>query len=190
VALPLLQSYGKRKGDALKGSEVRDIVTDYVKKNELQDPVRKGVVRLDVVLCHVTRSDESEMKWEQLFQLVVAGMTRAHEVRWPDGRCEVRKGAPELIKLDVVQRGSNKKVTVVQNLELFGVDPAEFAGRVQKGVSCSTTVTADPSKSKNKTLDQVTAQGNQVDFIGALLRDRYQIAARYIEGLDKAPKRK
>jgi len=59
------------------------------------------------------------------------------------------------------------QATVVYNLETYGIDPQYFASTVQRGVACSVTVS--PRLAKPKEI-QVMVQGNQIHYIGQLLR--------------------
>ncbi|XP_052685592.1 eukaryotic translation initiation factor 2D-like [Crassostrea angulata] len=97
----------------------------------------------------------------------------------------IRKGKMEEITLNVFQRGSNKKVTTVDNLDVFGLDLKEFAHAIQIAIQCSCTVS---QSSSNKM--QVVIQGNQIAFVADLLTGKYRIPKKYIKGLGKAPKGK
>ena len=57
-------------------------------------------------------------------------------------------------------------MTVIENLDQFGIDPKEFGHTVQVKVACSASVT--PSQQKNKG-PQVVIQGNQISCAGDLL---------------------
>ena len=62
------------------------------------------------------------------------------------------------------------QITMVLNLPVFGVDPAEFAHRCQVGVAASTSVGEAPNRPPGTS--QVMVQGNQIRFIGKLLQGR------------------
>jgi translation initiation factor 1 (eIF-1/SUI1) len=57
-------------------------------------------------------------------------------------------------------------VTLIENVETYGIDPAEFAHHVQISLACSTAVTPLPGKGKGQ---QVMVQGNQINYIATLL---------------------
>jgi translation initiation factor 2D len=61
------------------------------------------------------------------------------------------------------------QVTLIHNLEVYGIDLGEFAHSVQKGVACSTSVTPLPGKQQGK---EVLVQGNQIHYIEQLLTGR------------------
>jgi translation initiation factor 2D len=186
AVLPLLT--GRRKGEALLAHEVRQHVTDYVRANNLQHPDNKSLVRLDATLCDavVPRGDYVEvLRWDELIDRCLAKMSAVHRVTFTGCEPRIHRGHIEPISLDVQQRGANKKVTVIRNLETYGIDLEQFASTVQKGVACSTSV--GPQTGKPKCL-QVNVQGNQINYIGQLLHDKYQLPLKYISGLEKAPK--
>lgn len=55
-------------------------------------------------------------------------------------------------------------MTLVCNLEVYGIDPTEFAHIVQKAVACSTNVLVG-----GKNGAEVMVQGNQINYIVRLL---------------------
>ena len=50
-----------------------------------------------------------------------------------------RKGKLEPVKLTVALRTGNKKVTLVDNLEMYFISPTELAHTIQKVVAASST---------------------------------------------------
>ncbi|TRY65340.1 hypothetical protein DNTS_017860 [Danionella cerebrum] len=187
---PLFLDSQKKKGTAMKACEVRNIITEYVKKNELVNEVNKNYVQINPTLCDclLEKSEYHEvemLKWDDLFSRTLLKMQVCHEVRFPGQRPVVKKGQMEPIELSVASRGSNKKVTVIKNLEAFGLDPAVVANTLQHQVQASCVLQDSPG-AKNRVLVQI--QGNQVQHVGKLLLDRYQIPRKYVQGLEKAPK--
>ncbi|KHJ83146.1 hypothetical protein OESDEN_17157, partial [Oesophagostomum dentatum] len=74
AVLPVLRSRGNfSKGQLLESTEVREIVTDYVKKEELH--CGKSV-KLDPILAQVTRINEESTDWNTLIQKVQSKMTK------------------------------------------------------------------------------------------------------------------
>ncbi|XP_054465568.1 eukaryotic translation initiation factor 2D [Anoplopoma fimbria] len=187
---PLFLDAKKRKGTILQPAEVRDIVTEYVKDNELVDENNKNYVTINPTLCDclLEKSEYQEvesLKWDDLFSRALARMQECYEVVFP-GHAPVRKkGHIEPIEISVASRGSNKKVTLIKNLDVYGLDPAVVATALQRRVQASSVLQPIPG-SKDKVLVQI--QGNQIHQVGNLLLDHYQIPRKYIQGLEKAPK--
>jgi hypothetical protein len=57
------------------------------------------------------------------------------------------------------------QVTLINNLELYGINNQEFARECQHGVAASTSISSVPGKKSQ----QLLVQGNQVLFVGNLL---------------------
>ncbi|XP_026868038.2 eukaryotic translation initiation factor 2D [Electrophorus electricus] len=187
---PLFQDAHRKKGAVLQASEVRTIITDYVKRNDLVLESNKSYVSINPVLCDclLEKSEYQDvelLKWEDLLSRVLSRMQACHQLLFPGQVPVVRKGQVEPIDINVASRGSNKKVTIIKNLEGFGMDPVVVAETLQHRVQAS-YVLHDIPGAKDRQLVQI--QGNQVQHVGKLLLEQYQIPRKYIQGLDKAPK--
>ncbi|XP_035236797.1 eukaryotic translation initiation factor 2D [Anguilla anguilla] len=187
---PLFEDSQKRKGAVLSAGEVRTIITEYVKKNELVDEINKNYVTINPILCDclLEKSEYQEvdkLKWDDLFSRTLDRMQHCHQLVFPGRQPIIRKGHLEPIDLSVASRGSNKKVTLIKNLELYGLDPAAIAGVLQHRVQASTVLHPIPG-SKDRVMIQI--QGNQVQQAGKLLLDQYQVPRKYIQGLEKVQK--
>ncbi|KAM9786213.1 eukaryotic translation initiation factor 2D [Neosynchiropus ocellatus] len=187
---PLFKDSNKRKGTVLQPAEVRSIVTEYVKRNELVEENNKNYVTINPTLCDCLL-EKSEyqgieaLKWDDLFSRTLGRMQECYQVVFPGQTPVVKKGHIEPIDISVASRGSNKKVTLIKNLEAYGLDPAAVAAALQRRVQASSVLQPVPG-AKDKVLVQI--QGNQIQHVGTLLLDLFQIPRKYIQGLDKAPK--
>ncbi|XP_077981383.1 eukaryotic translation initiation factor 2D-like [Glandiceps talaboti] len=190
LTLPVFQFAGYKKGAWLKQQEVRSIITEYIKINNLVD---KSQVALDPVLTDaLLKKGEyhiSHLKWDELFQRCYKAMGNGYHITFPLQPAirdtGVKKGKIPAINITVEQRTGNKKVTLVQNLETFGIEPKAFGHKVQVNVAASTSLTPVAGKTNSQ---QVLIQGNQINYIAQLLLDEFQIPRKYIQGLEKAPK--
>ncbi|XP_040074013.2 eukaryotic translation initiation factor 2D [Ixodes scapularis] len=178
------------KGDALAPEDVRAVLRNYVKENELQDPTDKRMVQMDPTLSDVAGTSELRLSWEELGSRVMSRMQFAHEVRLPGREPVVHRGALAPIAITVAQRTGNKKVTLVEGLETYGIDPQRLAHEVQVGVAASTSLTP-VSRGGNKQVLQLLVQGNQVVFLERLLTGpSYGVPRRLLKGLENAPTKK
>ncbi|XP_070563813.1 eukaryotic translation initiation factor 2D-like [Ptychodera flava] len=190
VTLPLFQAIGYKKGAWLTQQEIRSVITEYVKNNELVD--KSQVVmnpQLTDALLNKNEYDVTHLRWDELFQRCYNQMGSGYQITFP-GQPQlkdagVKKGKLPVINITTEQRTGNKKVTLVQNLEIFGIDAKSFAHKVQVGVAASTSIVAIAGKSAGS---QVLIQGNQINYVAQLLLDEYKIPRKYIHGLEKAPK--
>lgn len=76
-----------------------------------------SMVKVDAVLhdALVAKGDYVEtMRWDDLVTRCLARMTHVHCVTFAGAETKVHRGRLEPIELDVVQRGSNKKVVAPQ----------------------------------------------------------------------------
>ncbi|XP_062998856.1 eukaryotic translation initiation factor 2D [Elgaria multicarinata webbii] len=187
---PLFQESGYKKGHTLSSSEVRSAVINYVKINELVDETNKNFVNVNPVLCDclLNKSEQNEiskLKWDDLVSRCLDQLQPFHQVTFFGHEPIVRKGNIDPIEITIAQRSSNKKVTIIKNLELYGLDPQALANILQQKVQASATITALPG-TKDRT--QVQIQGNQIHHLAKLLLEDYHIPRKYIQGLEKAPK--
>uniref|UniRef100_A0A8C0CCS6 Eukaryotic translation initiation factor 2D n=1 Tax=Balaenoptera musculus TaxID=9771 RepID=A0A8C0CCS6_BALMU len=186
----LFQESGHKKGSILEGSEVRTIVINYAKKNDLVDADNKNLVKLDPILCDcILEKGEQhtvmKLPWDSLLNRCLEKLQPAYQVTFPGQEPIVKKGKICPIDITLAQRASNKKVTVVRNLEAYGLDPCSVATILQQRCQASTTVTPAPG---TKDILQVQIQGNQIHHLGRLLLEEYRLPRKHIQGLEKAPK--
>uniref|UniRef100_A0A5G2QAN8 Eukaryotic translation initiation factor 2D n=1 Tax=Sus scrofa TaxID=9823 RepID=A0A5G2QAN8_PIG len=184
----LFQESGHKKGSILEGGEVRTIVISYAKKHDLVDADNKNLVKLDPILCDcILEKNEQhtvmKLPWDSLLSRCLEKLQPAYQVTFPGQEPIVKKGKICPIDITLAQRASNKKVTVVRNLEAYGLDPYSVAAILQQRCQASTTVTPAPGAKDSL---QVQIQGNQVHHLGRLLLDEYQLPRKYIQGLEKA----
>lgn len=187
---PLFLDAKKRKGTVLQPAEVRGIITDFIRKNELVDENNKNYVIINPTLCDCLLEkseyqDVEALKWDDVFSRALDKMQQCHQLVFPGHAPIVKKGNIEPIDISVASRGSNKKVTLIKNLEVYGLDPTAVSTALQHRVQASSVLNPVPG-SKDKVIVQI--QGNQVQQIGKLLLDQYHIPPKYIHGLDKATK--
>ncbi|KAH7971059.1 hypothetical protein HPB49_018468 [Dermacentor silvarum] len=175
------------KGHALGLDEVKATIRSYVKENELQDPDDKSLVQMDPRLSDAAACSSEKLSWEELFSRVLSRMQPAHEVTPAGGGPPVvHRGALPFISFTVAQRTGNKKVTLVEGLETYGIDVAHLAHEVQVGVAASTTLTTLANGKQ-----QLLVQGNQVVFLEKLLTGpSYGVPRKYLKGLEQAPGKK
>lgn len=186
----LFQESGHKKGSVLEGSEVRAIIINYAKKNDLVDADNKNLVKLDPVLCDCLLEKHEQhtvmkLPWDSLVTRCLEKLQPAYQVTFPGQEPVVKKGKICPIDITLAQRASNKKVTVVRNLEAYGLDPGSVAAILQQRCQASTTITPAPGAKDSL---QVQIQGNQVHHLGRLLLEEYHLPRKYIQGLEKAPK--
>ncbi|CAG9571463.1 unnamed protein product [Danaus chrysippus] len=175
-----------KKGTPLSASEVRVTLTEYIKSHELVAPQRGSVV-LDATLAKVTgRRPEEVMKREEVMSCVLARMTAATETCFADGTQRLSKVRLQPISMQVVMRSGNKKVTLVSNLQDYGLELSCLTRQWQAGAGAACGVTRSPG-SKH---DQLMIQGDQTHFVAKMLIEKYGLPKKFLEGADKALNKK
>ncbi|XP_076245735.1 eukaryotic translation initiation factor 2D [Calliopsis andreniformis] len=180
--LPVLSKFGYEKGDVMRRAEIRKCFTEYVKKENLQDG---KVLKLNPQLAGImrTKADQETVSMEDGINKFIGRMTHMHEVTLA-GKTLLHTGKLEPIDMRVTVRSGGKKVTLVNNLETFGINSKDFSKECQS-IGASATITDEPGK---KT-PSVLVQGNQILYVYKLLTEKYQIKKNYIRGLEFAPKK-
>ncbi|XP_043279132.1 eukaryotic translation initiation factor 2D [Venturia canescens] len=181
--LPILSKFGYEKGDIMKRLEIRKCFTDYVKKENLQDG---KILKLDPTIAGILRTKENQitLTMEDGINKFIGRMTHVHEITFAGTRI-LHTGKLDPIDITVTTRASNKKVTLINNLEAFGIKLEAFSKECQ-GIGASATIIDVPGK---KT-PSVLVQGNQVIYVYKLLTEKYKINKNYIKGLEFAPKKR
>ncbi|XP_017687620.1 PREDICTED: eukaryotic translation initiation factor 2D [Lepidothrix coronata] len=188
--VPLFQESGHGKGSVLSSNEVRDIIINYVKTNELVDESNKNLVKVNAILCDclLEKSEQDEIShltWDDLLSRCLERLQPFHQVTFVGQEPVVRKGYIAHIDITIAQRSSNKKVTIIKNLEPYGLDPQCVANTLQQKAQASATLNPVPGR---KDRVQVQIQGNQIHHLAKILLEEYQLPRKYIRGLEKAPK--
>uniref|UniRef100_A0A0R3RME8 SUI1 domain-containing protein n=1 Tax=Elaeophora elaphi TaxID=1147741 RepID=A0A0R3RME8_9BILA len=170
------------KGSLVDKAQARRIITTYVKSN---NPNMEGKLILpnDNLLISLLGSREP-VDWNTLLQKIISKMTKTYIITWADGRQLTRKLALPKITFKIESRAGNKKVTFVNNLSIYGIDPKKFCREIQTGVATSAVV----NNSAECEGLQILVQGNQISFISNLL-SKYGIEKKHMIGLELAPKK-
>lgn len=185
--LPIFSLYSNRLGAELSPASVKKVISDYVNNKNLHIGGDTSKVQCDDVLAKavlgVLPAEPLVLVWDDLLKRVMARMLDTSSLPPPKIHKE-DKGKLTPIDIQTATRTGNKKVTLISNLEIYGVDVAEFAKECQRGVAASTTI--NPLQGRKGV--QLQIQGNQVRFISQLLHDKYKVPLANMRGLDKAPK--
>lgn len=175
--------YNLANGQGAEKAQLKKLVKDYVCKNKLQDAKNPQLVHCNDVLAALCGGNVSQVEFDRVFAAILARMKHSFEMRQ---KSEVKSSKNPIIQMQLATRSGNKKVTLVNNLEAFGIRMGEFEKACKIGVAASTTVT----KLANQKGEQLLVQGNQVKFIHKLLTETYKIPSKNIVGIDLAKKEK
>lgn len=103
---------------------------------------------------------------------VFENLQPAYQVTFPGQEPIIKKGKLCPIDITLVLKTYNKKVTVVRNLETYGLDPCSVAAILQQRCQASTIVSPAPGAKDSL---QVQVQGNQIHHLGQLLLEEYRL---------------
>lgn len=185
----LFNSLGVADGKAIDKLEIKNYVKDYVSRNKLISPTSKEVILNDVLveICIGQRENEEPilMPVDKIISIVQSQMDETFEMRSQAGG-QGKGGKKSVIQITTATRMGNKKVTLVNNLDAFGVNIESFSKACKIGVQASTAMTKVPGTN----ISQFQIQGNHVRFIYNLLTDTYKIPRNDISGLEFAKKEK
>lgn len=107
-----------KKGSELNSKDIRQLITSYVKENQLQNGrnVTLDPILTDVMTAGNTSSGKSNaavpntLAVDEIVQSVTRSMTKGYCIKYYDGRVLKRKGDLPCIRLHVAQKAANKKV--------------------------------------------------------------------------------
>lgn len=178
-----------KNGEGIESAQVKKYLKDYVCNNKLQDPLNIRTIRTDDMLRKMCQLDETTLsiQFDDLLSLTTSQMEHNYAMR---NRNELKtSGKQNVIKMTLATRCGNKKVTLIDHLEMFGIRLTEFAQACKVGVAASTSIIR-PDCPGNHNKGQLMVQGNQIRFVHKLLTETYKIPPKFITGLDLAVKEK
>jgi len=188
--LKLFKTANISKGTGMTTQEIRQVLTDYVKANQLKSS-SPGMVVLDELLGDIVMAKgdngSKELRWEELMQYIVGKMSPGYSLQFQGEPACNFKGKLDPVELTTATRSGNKKVTLINNLDTYQIDPVEFAHKCQVYLSVGTTSHPAPNR---KSGTEVMIQGNHVGYAAKLLLEEYKIPKKYVKGIENAGKPK
>lgn len=189
---PLFAHFSIGNGDGIEVANVKKLLKEYVCQNKLQSPLNSRMINLNPLLgkiCDVPAVDEKKstasISFDELLSIVMLKMIHSYEMR-NKNEIKTAGGKKATIQMTLATRSGNKKVTLVNGLESFGIRISEFDKACRVGVAASTAIT----KVAHQKGEQFMVQGNQIRFIHKLLTNTYKIPSKNIIGLELAKKEK
>lgn len=179
----LFANFNHPVGEKLVEKQIKDHVKDYVSRNKL---LNKSIHKVELNDVLMEASDrEGAISMDDLANAVQANMDATFEMRTQD-KIPTKGGKKPVIHITTATRTGNKKVTIISNLDMYGINIPEFAKAIKIGVAASTCMTEVPGYK----IEQLLVQGNQVKFVFDLLTQTYKIPRGSITGLEFAVKEK
>ncbi|KAH8311841.1 hypothetical protein KR044_008241 [Drosophila immigrans] len=163
-----------KRGEGIPVAQVKKIVREYVSKHAGIHPLTK-LVQPDEVLRELCGNREGTLS--EITSIITSKMEHSYQM------CSGKdtSGKPQ-IQMSLATRSGNKKVTLVSNIEAYGIIMAELIKLCKQGAAASTTIVKLPHQKH----EQLQVQGNQVRFIYTLLTETYKVPPKCILGLELA----
>ena len=195
-AVPILKC---PKNTTLKNSEVREKLIEYLKTEDLL--LSGGECSMDPALAAFTQIKELTCSMKLLNERFNNRLTVKTMISYA-GRAidnSLKNTLPNL-KIDVLNRGGNKKITQISGFEFFHLDIQAFAKALKLRVQASCQIDDLSSneasgflKSGMKDLNKsemkfVTIQGDQVKVLKKFLEDEYFLGLRFLKIQEKQKK--
>ncbi|CAG7785587.1 unnamed protein product, partial [Allacma fusca] len=151
-------------------SQARKYTAEYIRKHQLPLPNDNSTVRLDPVLkTLIAQGNTSEVpetaKWEEIMNRVLYKMSRSFKITTDGNSGFSQKGKLPMIDIRIANKAGGKKVTLINNLEAYGINMEEFSRECQRGVAASATI----NQVNGLKTPQLQIQGNQINFIEKIL---------------------
>lgn len=189
ATMKFFNTFDVKCGEGIEPAQVKKYVKDYVCNKKLQDQANIRTIHVDDMIretCELN-ADVTVIPFDQLLALITDKMEHSYAMRNKNELKTSGKTVP--IKMTLATRSGNKKVTLIDHLEMFGIRLPEFAQACKIGVAASTSIIR-PDCPGNSNKGQLLVQGNQIRFVYKLLTETYKIPPKYINGLDLAKKDK
>lgn len=185
--MKFFNKFDVQNNEGIEPAQVKKYVKEYVCNNKLQDATNIRTIYVDELIAEICQLQATvkTIQFDELLSLITDKMKHSYAMR---NKNELRTGGKQsAIKMSLATRSGNKKVTLIDNLEQFGIRLPEFAQACKVGVAASTSIIRldGPNNSKR---GQMLVQGNQVRFVYKLLTETYKIPPKLITGLDLAKK--
>lgn len=188
VTYPFFAYFQMSVDTNLLEEQVTKCFKEYTLKNKLQDPTDRSKIIPDKVLQTIYGQEEATaITFPQGLNALFSRMPSKYEMR--SAAVASKAGKIPVIQMVLKKCSGNKKVTLVTNLEAYGILINEFAKQCKLAVQASSTI----NLAKDTKVNQLLVQGNQIRFIHRLLTETYKVPANRITGLEfakKDPKKK
>ena len=154
---------------------MREQITEYIRSNCLTNESNKKLVTLDPLLSTIMKTRDTTAPWNQIMQKVEANCGKCFVISLPDKFPITVKGDLPPIQFKVEKRTGNKKVTIISNFEIFGIEAKELAQKLQHVMSSSASAVPGTKSDSN-----VLVQGDARKLASKLLVEQYGIPKSYV----------
>lgn len=177
---PLFTKLNYKRGEGIPAAQIKKIIREYINKMNLplskDSKVEAKSYVLDECLQKICNTNTATLS-----SIVNSVCQHCHHTYEMCNVKDVSSNKP-MIQMSLATRSGNKKVTLVSNIECYGIIMTEFIKLCKQGAAASTTIVTP----NNQNREMLQIQGNQVRFIYTLLTETYKIPPKCILGLELA----
>lgn len=177
---PLFTKLNYKRGSGIPASQIKKVIRQYISKQNLalsKDPqAEEKSFILDECLENLCNTKVATLN--RVVNAVISQMDHSYQMCTVN---DVKTNKP-FIQMSIATRSGNKKVTLVSNIECYGIILTEFIKLCKQGAAASTTIVTLPNQNR----EMLQIQGNQVRFVYNLLTETYKIPPKFILGLELA----
>lgn len=171
--------------------EIKIIINEYIKKNQLVNKKSPKLVDSDAALSSATSlKSETPISRENVFSAFVSGCSPHYTILNPGEEFSssliVKKGSPSKIQVTTQTVLGRKKTTTILNFEQFNIKPQKLAEDLKNACSGSTAI--NPSK-HNPSIMEVMVQGPHGNTATDYLKSK-GVPIAFIEFEDKSKGKK
>lgn len=189
-----------------KSSEVSSHLDQYLSSQDppLVSPTNKRIIKLNPFLANTIYASSSsgddraaiargEVTRDSLLKRIVsdASLVAPYHAILKGGQTlediKPKSGAPPKVTVVIERRGSNKTVTKVSGIEVYGIIPSFLAEELSKKCASSTSVTQAVGAVKG--LLEILVQGDQRKAVETAL-GRRGVKSQWVDVVDKTKKKK
>ncbi|XP_073819117.1 eukaryotic translation initiation factor 2D isoform X2 [Musca autumnalis] len=177
---PFFTKLNYKRGEGIPASKIKKVIREYINVHHL--PISKDTKDdsksyiLDECLQKICKTNTATLS--AIITHVTSQMDHSYQMCTATN---VSSNKP-MIQMSLATRSGNKKVTLVSNIEAYGIILPEFVKLCKQGAAASTTIVSLPYQKG----EMLQIQGNQVRFIYNLLTETYKIPPKNILGLELA----
>ncbi|KAI8991996.1 hypothetical protein BDF20DRAFT_847680 [Mycotypha africana] len=173
--------------------EVRQVLTDYIKINNLADSQNQKMININPTLCDIVLSKQEyhsvqKLARDQLLNRLCSKMQHFHTIKLPGKEPILRKGSPKPIEITQEIRQGRKTITKVTGMEAFDLDVDELSKELTRLCASSATYNPIAGVSPKNPLMELMVQGPQIKLITKLMINK-GVPKKFIDTFDRTTKK-
>ncbi|CAO3615572.1 unnamed protein product [Cunninghamella echinulata] len=192
----LITLFNAAKHDTNKlytSQEIRQVILDYIKIENLVDPKNQKMIIIDPLLTDAILNKSeyqtiNKLGRDQIIQRLLPKMQPFHLVTLPNKEPVLKKGNPKSINVIQEIRQGRKTVTKMTGMEAFGLEIDDLCKELTKLCASSATSNQIHGTSPKAPLYEIMVQGPQIKNISELLQKK-GIPKKFVSVDDKTSKK-